>query len=289
MATGFGAEPTKNAAGAVTVGTTSADIRKIFGALYTPGLISGGAIKTSASTMTYNVAEGVASFKMANGESVLGYWPATSNLAPTSSTVPRKDYVYAVQRTPSVHGDSNIRVEVDSSFPATGAVLLGTFVYSAGATSSNAGVRSGAVDYSVPYGSSMGELSWMQNTHNGTFSDRQVIMSGQIQLPTDRLIMFNFSTVVSATGGGYWNPNTYTEASYHLKVDGVQVAKWQSPGLTVAWTTLNFEERKNLNAGSHTVTVDRGREVGPGVPYQHFIPNAARGAHFSITDMGVIR
>lgn len=289
MATAFGADPLKNAAGAVVTGTTSADLRKIMGAMYTPGLVKGGVITPSTSTMSYRVNEGVGVIKMSDTENVIGYWPAVNALVPTNLAVPRTDYVYAYQKTPGADNDANLVVMVGNSLPSTRAVLLGTFTYKAGATSSRDAVVTTNVDWSIPYGSSLGILAEQVDTLNGLFTTRSIIANRSFYLPTDRRVRFHFNSVVRANSSVGFSNTAYTEASYGLNVDGNQIAYWRSPGLHQAWSTLQFETAVNLTAGQHVVTLSRGREIGPGTPFQIYGQGSTPGAVLTVTDDGVVK
>lgn len=309
MPVGFGADPTLDAQGKVLVGTTSSDIRKILGAMYTPGRVSGGVVTTSTTDTTYRVSAGVAVIPMATDENVIVNWPAVTNLTSGATNLPREEYIYVMQRTPRDDADSNVVVRAGTSVPgfiqaedgswvppsfyggssAPKVHVLARYKYAAGADTSSKAVRAGDTDYSIPYGASRGELLWAQSTWNGPFTVRQTMFTREFTLPTDRLVGFNLAATVSATGSVKFSDNTYCEASWFLIVDGIQVAKWQSPGLHQAWVTCNFEIRRDLFAGKHTVTVDRQREAGPGTPQQHYIPSGAMGGHLTVTDFGVIR
>lgn len=289
MATAFGADPLKNAAGAVVTGTTSADLRKIMGAMYSPGLVKGGGITLSATSMSYRVNEGVGVIKMSDTENVIGYWPAVNSLVPTNLAVPRTDYVYAYQKTPAADNDANLIVMVGNSLPATRAVLLSTFTYKAGATSSNDAVVTSNVDWSIPYGASLGVLAEQTDTLNGTFTTRSVIVNRSFYLPTDRRVRFHFNTVVRSNGASGFSDTGYCEAHYGLNVDGNQIAFWRSPGLHQAWSDIQFETAANLPAGQHVVTLSRTRGVGPGTPFQIYGQGSTPGAVLTVTDDGVVK
>ena len=154
MSVGFGADPTVDAQGKVLVGTTSSDIRKILGALYTPGLVQGGKITPSTSNLTYKVDAGVAVIPMATDENVIVNWPTVTNLTSGATNLPREEYVYVMQRTPRDDADSNVVVRAGTSVPgwiqaedgsyvppsfygassAPKVHVLGRFKYAAGAT-----------------------------------------------------------------------------------------------------------------------------------------------------------
>lgn len=287
MPVGFGAAPTINANNEVVSGTSDTDVRKIWAGLYPqPGLISGGVVTTSASTQAYSVTAGVAVVRMTNTEHVLIPIPA-STVNPTPTGQPRTDIIYVQQNIPSVEGDSNVQVKVGPTLPAARAVELARFTQTATATSTSSGVRTGQINYAIPYGANLGTLWRMQNMHDGIFTTRDTIGNGSFYLPTDRQLRISMSTVVVAIGAVGFDNSKYCESSYNVYIDGKAVAVWRSPGLHQAWQWIQFETVVNCSAGTHTVKVDRGRESGPGTPKQVYGSGNTPGCLVEIKDDGV--
>src|SRR4029453_13484136 len=165
MASGFGVDASADG----TSGTSSSDIRKIFGGLYSPGIISGCTITTSASTMQFTIAAGVVAIRPATGETILAplaQQTITTSSAPATGT--RTDILYVQQRYPSIEGDANLVFGVSTVLPAR-AVAIKKFIISAGQTNTNAAVATGGVDYSIPYGASLGQLWKYQDTTNAAY------------------------------------------------------------------------------------------------------------------------
>src|SRR5215217_2900790 len=159
MAVGFGVD--KNAS---NIGTTSSDIRKINGGLYTPGIISGCTVSVVGSN--YVVTSGVMAVKITTDEIVLAPVPAKTIPIPTIGT--RTDIVYAKQRMPSTDGGLNdVLVDVDTTgtLPSR-SVLLKKYSVSSG----NTPTINGSVDYSILYGANLGVLHKWQNTFSGLLS-----------------------------------------------------------------------------------------------------------------------
>lgn len=286
MAVGFGIEPLKNSSGVVTNGTTEADIRKIYGGLFAPGLISGGAVTTSSSAMTYTVSAGVAAFKVANGEVVLAPIPATTVNA--SAVTGSTHVVFAYQNTVAVEGNPEVVVKVATTMPTTRAVRLAGFTFPAGATATSQGVRSANVDWSIPYGASLGVLAYGEDTHNGAFTTEQTIITKNFYVPTDRQIEYYVGTVIQATGASGFDNSKYCEAGYRLFLDNVQIADFGSPGLHQAWQWTTFYQTWPAAAGNHTVRLTRRRAVGPGTPHQWYGYGNAIGCRLKVSDNGVI-
>lgn len=288
MPVGFGAEPTINpTTKLVTSGTTDTDLRKIWGGLYPqPGLVSGGLVSQHSSAMSYAVTAGVAVIRMANGEHVLAPIPATT-VSPTPTGAARTDIIYVQQNIPSVEGNSDVVVKVGPSLPAARAVELARFSQTATATNTASGVRTGQVNYSIPYGASLGTLWRLQDTYSGLFTARTTMGTGSFYLPTDRQVRATMTTVVVANGASGFDNSKYCESSYNLVIDGQTKAVWRSPGLHQAWQWIQFDSLLNISAGTHTISVDRGREVGPGTPHQVYGYNMAPGCIVELRDEGV--
>lgn len=281
MTTGLGTEPTKDANGAIISGTSSNDMRKIWGGLYSPGLVSGGLITRSASALTYTVSSGVAAISPATGQTILAPIPATTltTTAPSSGT--RTDIVYVQQRYPDIEGDSEVVVSYGTSLPAR-AVLLGSYTVSSSNTNSNSFVATGTVDFSIPYGASLGTLYTFKDTLYGGYTVRTTRTSATISLPTDRTVRFAITTSQNAIGAYRFDNSTYCEAGFDVFVDGVLTFPWSSPGLHQAWSEVNWSDTKVLPRGTHTVSYQLYRGIGPGVPFHRY-------TIFKVSDEGPVK
>lgn len=299
MTSGFGVDPTKSA-GVITSGTTAKDIRLAFGALYTPGLISGGIVTTSSSAMRYTVSAGVAVVETAPGskENIIIPIPATTLNVPTvPAGAPRTDVVYAIQRVPSVEGDSEVVVTYGPTLPQR-AVLLYSFAQPAGATVTSAGTKNGFIDYSIPYGASLGTLHYYQHKLNGTFTAAQSpeinrIGAGTIYLPTDRMVNFKVSAVLSATNANKFDPNAYCEYGFLPSWGGGDICIFTTDGLHQAWATYSYDVTVPIVAGQYPVNLGVTRMVGPGIAQCHYGPDSVgfgrRGIEFTVTDAGPVK
>lgn len=286
MPVGFGVEPVKNAQGVVTSGTTDADIRKIYGGLFSPGLVSGAAVTTSASAMTYTVAAGVGAFKIANNETVLApIPPVTVNAAAISGT---NHIVYAQQNIQSADGNNEVVVKVGTTMPSVRAVRLAQFTLPAGATNSSQGVRNANLDWAIPYGASLGVLAYGEHTTTGTFTGETTIITKNFYVPTDRQIEYYVGTVVSAQNAVGFDNSKYCEAGWRLYLDNSLIADFGSPGLHQAWMWLTFTQTWPATPGNHTIRLTRRRITGPGTPMQQYGYGNAIGCRLKVTDNGVI-
>ncbi|QFG12220.1 minor tail protein [Arthrobacter phage Racecar] len=305
MTTGFGAEPLKDGNGVVTVGTTSDDIQRVTGSLYSAGLISGGGVTTSPSALTYTVGSGVAAFpivsdlstpyKPQNQKTVLGPIPATTLTVTAPSSGTRTDIVYAQQLTPLDDNDATIVVNFGPTLPAR-AVQLAKFTVTAGNTSSNQFAKVADVKYSIPYGASLGRLVNYTSLFNSPFTvapsgtqPRSTVGSGTFYLPTDRLIRVSLTATVSANLAVGFDNSKYCEAGYEVLLDNNIMFTWTTGGLHQAWQEYYWSGDIALAANpttARTIKVNHFRAQGPGTPRGRGINAAQPYARILVEDIG---
>jgi hypothetical protein len=299
MTSGWGVDATITN-NVITSGTTSTDVRKVWGALYTPGIISGCAITRSGSAMTYTIASGVVAISPTIGEVIMApVQGAVVTTAPAPGTGTRVDVVYATQRQPA-SGDSNVALSV-VSFATEGSIVapaasqeLGRFLVSAGQTNTNAAAEIGDVKYSIPYGGSLGVIHYWQNKYDGILS-RPILREGYgtYNLPTDRLVRYTYRSVLSAVGAAGWDNSKYCEYGYLFNSDRIggsgDFVIHTTPGLHQAWATYQFDSLIVLPAGPNTFSMAGTRMVGPGDALQHYGFDGTygrRGGEFIVEDLG---
>ena len=283
MATGFGTDEVM--VDGLPVGTTSADIRKIFRGIYTPGIINGAGVTTSGSSLTYTVAAGVVAIPISTTEVVLAPVPATT-LTVSSPGSARTDIIWVRQKWPSVDNNNEVVVEVGTSKPSTRVVELYRAQLPAGANNTNAGVESGDRAYSIPYGASLGTLHYYRNTLNGLLPTGDTFFGhGTVYLPTDRQIMISYDVTLSADGASGFDNSKYTEHGFFANVDGSVHVSWVTPGLHQSWQFIHFETIMNLSEGRHTFHMGSARVIGPGRARQHN-GSGRRGGEFYVRDLG---
>lgn len=304
MTSGWGVDATV-ANGVATSGTESADVRKVWGALYAPGIVTGCAITTSASTMAYTISSGVAAIKTAVGEVVMAPVQGasyTATAAPGSGT--RIDVAFVQQRFPS-DGDSYVVFRV-LPFANEAAIALPPnsleikrFLVSAGQTNSNASVFIGNINYSIPYSGGLGVLHTWTNAYDGPLYTGGIERRGHgtIYLPTDRRLKFSIQSTLYAIGASGFDDSKYCEYGFLPNIDGGDFVIWTTPGLHQAWATYQFEGYINATAGYHTVMygglhASRGSYGGnSGQAYQvygTFGGFGRTGTVFTVEDAGVI-
>lgn len=296
MAAGWGVDATLDAQNNVVSGTTDADIRKVWGALYTPGIISGSTITRSSSAMTYTVAPGVVAIRIANGEVVMApHTGGTVTVATAPATGTRTDIVWVRQRFPNLHNTSELIVEAGTTLPAS-AHVLGRFIVSAGQTGTAAAVPTGGIDYSIPYGASLGVLHRWQDksSKNLPMQTHPPVRYGHgtIYLPTDRRVRFSYSTTLHAASARGFDNSGYCEYAYIPSLDNSDFVQWTTPGLHQAWMTLHFEQTIEVSAGTHTVNIGYRGVIGPGTARQEggvFEGYGREGAIFTVEDVGPVK
>lgn len=294
MTSGFGVDPTKDGSGNIISGTSSQDIRQIFGGLFSPGVVSGGTVTTSASSMTYTVAAGAGVISSASGQNIPIPIPAqtiTATSVPSSGA--RTDIIYAQQRFPSIEGDSEVVINYGPTLPQR-AIALKTYTQPAGATNTNAGSVSGDIDYAIPFGSSQGVLYTFKDSLNGNMPSSDIRMGvGNIYLPTDRYLRFAISCCASAANATGFDNAHYCEVHFYPELDLSGFAYWNTGGLHQAYAIRTFEYYMTVPAGTHTVSYIRGLATGPGTAQLHNGVNGAGmpfpGTTFTVTDAGVAR
>lgn len=295
MTAGFGVDPTKDGSGNITSGTTSQDIRKVNAALYGPGILSGCGVTLSSAAMTYTVAAGVVAIPMATGEVVLAPVPATTiNAATVPSSGTRTDIIYVKQNTPSIDGNSNVVVSYGQTLPAQ-AQKIDSYTLPAGATTTSAGSRAAFVDFSIPYSGGLGRLSYYQHAYNGTLrsSPAERVGNATIYLPTDRMVTWKVTAVLSAVNAAGFDNSKYCEYGFLPNFDGTDWVYWTTGGLHQAWQTFFWQATIPMAAGTHTVNLGMQQVVGPGTVFCHYGPDnqglGRRGIEFEIVDAGVMQ
>lgn len=285
MTIGFGVD---KAAGA---GTSASDIRKIWGGLYSPGIISGCKVTTSPSGMSYTVSAGVVAIAPSPGEIILV--PVDARTFSTGSASNRTDIIFVRQNYPgdsAPNNNNNVLVDVATSLP-TRSVEIARFTITSGQTNTNQAVRGGTVNYCIPYGGGLGILHYWQNTYDGPLSIPLLREGhGTFDLPTDRRVRITVRAVLSAQFASGWDNSKYCEYGWIFNVNGNDMVLHTTTGLHQAWGTYQFESLFNLPAGKNTVHCAGTRIVGPGQALLHYGTGGdgygRRGQEFIVEDLG---
>jgi hypothetical protein len=292
MATGLGVDPTKDGSGNITSGTSSQDVRQIYGGLYSPGLVSGAKITTSGSAMTYTVATGVGMIQSATGQVVPVPIPSKTINVSTVGSSSRTDYIYVKQNFPATDGDSAVVVDAATTVPDN-AIVIGTYLQPANATNTSSGSLADSVDYSIPYGASLGNLYTYRHGVTGLLPNTGITRYGHktLRLPTDRRLLFKVQATLQAQNATGFDNAHYCEYGFLPNIDGGDFVLWTTPGLHQSLGTYAFEGYFNVTAGTHTVNIGFTQMSGPGRAYTYSGTDSLgfgrEGIVFTIEDAGV--
>lgn len=285
MTTGLGVDPVLDANDKPIAGMSSLDLRKINGALYTPGIVTGGVVATTTG-MTYTVTAGVAMIKTGTGEIVPAPIPSGTVTTTAAGGASRTDIIYVRQNYFAEDGDSNTVIGVASGTALpTRALALKSYTVAPGITKTNDAVQTGGVNYAIPYGASLGLLHSDRVIGNGTFSGTSTFGVKTFYLPTDRRIRVNLQTNLSANGAVGFDNSKYCEVYFDIICDNVKFWRWNTPGLHQSHATFGWTDMATLNAGWHTIGYDRIK-TGSGTPFHHYEAGGLGGTLFWVEDMG---
>lgn len=301
MTSGWGVDATVNGSGVVTSGTEAADVRKVWGALYTPGVVSGALVRGVANAMEYVVDSGVVAIKAADGEVIMAPVQGTTlTVAAPPGTGSRIDVVFAEQRVPA-SGDS-YTVYRSLSFANEAAVSLPAntqevrrYQVNAGPANTNAAIPMDNVSYSIPYGATLGQLHYYQHTLTGiggALPQFQRYGHGSFWLPTDRLIRFKVFAVMGASGASGFDNSKYCEYGFIPSLNDSDFVLWSTGGLHQAWQSHYFETTIVAPQGDNTCNLIFTKLVGPGTPVAYYGAGGdgygRKGIEFTIEDVGPV-
>lgn len=294
-------------AGTDGVGTSVSDARKILSSHWASfGVITGAAVSTSSSGLTYTVASGVAVGSRGTTYGAVEFLvPAgsvTTDAVPSSGY--RVDVVWAKPQDPS-QGDSSSDVVLGvtkgvvasastvakPALPA-GAVELRTFMLPPSATKTSQAQVLGSVNYAIERAGTLPTLVDVPLNFDGygdsTVNKWYTEQNASFYLPTDRKIDLEFSVCASQEqpNGRIDNRGGWYAA---FVIDGVK--SW---GTEFEFSNTNrtqyMRHRATLEAGQHTVAITSTKTWGDLRPSFHASPNAwgpQAGRRLFVFDAGV--
>src|SRR5699024_5558463 len=173
-------------------GADETDLRRIIGAQYmNKGVLpNGGLTVEGTSSMNYRVNSGAA-FMWTSESSRLGVLVPCETL-----TIPTEAAPSTGSRTDSVYLSLDGIPRVTSGAVPSSAVLLGSFIVSAGATSTISSQKTIDRDYAIGTGQSLGRLAHWDipgGTWGGVLKEDVERYSEQFILPSDRLVRVDMS------------------------------------------------------------------------------------------------
>lgn len=296
LGTGFGVEPTKNAQGVITSGTSSKDIRWIVSGMYNQGILRDCFMMTSTTKLEYTIGSGsvVNSIGSAAPAEEHIIMPVYGGIVTTSAggSSPRTDYVYVKQNLPHVEGNSDIVYGVMNTPPGTYDQRLVIAIFDVPANMTRTSQASMRVErnYATPMSIGGKYLVAKVDTYHGKIANRTLNdLGGSFSLHTSRLIRVDFTVSVDAEAGA----NGIEEALYsYIYVNGVRRATFSTGRIDHSWyTTHSYSYLLTLPAGTHNITLKRDSTYteGPSSIYLRYSSTGGvPGQTMHVTDCGVL-
>lgn len=296
MSTGLGIDPSIGTDG-TKVGTSGQDIRRIFGSLYTEGVISGAEV-VGTTGLSYKISAGLINLWYAGSkdakESVMVPIPSmtvVTSAGPSSGT--RTDYVWVRQNPPgnNTSTGSQVTVGVSSSKPSSSPgeyFIIAQFTVPAGMTATSKATRKADRTFSVPYGSG-GLILNIKDTYHGRLADKidqLANLTGSITLPTDQTVEFTCG-VTAYLSGSESRPLDAINAG--LTVDGYRNTWWTTPPLGPWAATYEWSHILELSAGTHQIEFRRSIYKDKDNPYVYLDSYSQRpGSYMYAKSVGVV-
>lgn len=286
--TGFGVDPTKDANGNITSGTSSQDIREITGGLYNQGIISGCRVDVTTG-LSYKINNGVLNNWLGGRDhTLMSIDDVTVPTTAGPSSGSRTDYVYAKQNLPTVDGNSNIVYGVMSNRAPTWEgqeFELARFTVPAGMTRTNQATRIlSSMNYATPYGASGKYLVRKTYTYNGLVKNNPNPLSGTFTVGTDRLITAYINATVDSDSGAGISASLYCEV--HL--NGTKVVTFSTGKIDNSWsTTHTWFYPMEVTAGTHTIALKFFENGSTDDIRFRYSAGGFPGIQFTVLDSGV--
>lgn len=280
------------------VGTSDTDIRHMLRYKWANTGVVGGLAVKGTSRLAYHVAEGMAICSKGDGDGYTeAYFPGgdTPEVKANEGGNPRIDVVWITAHDAS-QGDSDnlVTLGVTQGTPSaspvepdipTYAVRLGAFRMGAGAATTSGATATSGVDYAIMSGASLGILMDKTNSENGrTFSSSvewKNVVSGTINLPTDRLLSIGITLTTGNEDGGYSGSNYC-----HLYIDGALYRAFEYPIQAGRATSYFYVENLTLGAGRHTVSINL---VSATCRWRTYAGGTWAGQRVCVTDLGLAK
>lgn len=280
------------------VGTSDTDIRHMLRYKWANTGVVGGLAVKGTSRLAYHVAEGMAICSKGDGDGYTeAYFPGgdTPEVKSNEGGNPRIDVVWITAHDAS-QGDSDnlVTLGVTQGTPSaspvepdipTYAVRLGAFRMGAGAATTSGATATSGVDYAIMSGASLGILMDKTNSENGrTFSSSvewKNVVSGTIDLPTDRLLSIGITLTTGNEDGGYSGSNYC-----HLYIDGSLYRAFEYPIQAGRATSYFYVENLTLGAGRHTVSINL---VSATCRWRTYAGGTWAGQRVCVTDLGLAK
>lgn len=285
-------------------GLSALEHRLILGAQLSPGLLGDTddvVVTPSPSSMSYEVGPVVAACSRGVADGVtIGFHPGATLSTTPGAGLPRVDMIYALQHNPE-HGDADNQMvlAVAQGVPAStpvrptppvGGLEIRSFRVPAGAVNLSGATLHSRGRNSLGTDTSRGVLFEKSDPNNGSYGTTPgVWISGEVTIPTARLLIFRASIKVKAVAGSSGADPEELQMVVRPFIDGSAFAEGYTPrwdSLNNNWYHAEFEWTRNATAGTHTVGLQYGRVWGNAVPHGVYDGGLRRGTSLTVIDGG---
>lgn len=299
MSTAFGIRQSPSG-----VGTSDSDLRHIMAAKWqSRGIVSG--FKTSGQgNLTYRVGAGLAICgRDSTGTDgyVEAWWPGgnTPAVSANNGSQARHDAIWVCAHDITKGDKDNlvtigVTEDVDSNAIPAYATRVFTMTMDAGATTTQNAHVYEAGKYAVPFGASLGPITWIeckQASTNDTWigaGQSKTVCEGQFTVPTDRIVRADLTvccwamrpTTIDWLGSGYvdWS------------IDGELVDTYRFVCYPQSTSCYTFCDYQRVKAGTHTASMRIwGSKTAPasGIWLDYGGTSNWPGQRLALSDMGV--
>ena len=298
MSTSFGIDPIVN--GNSVTGTTSADIRQIFGAMFNQnqGVIQGAKVTTN-NNRTYSISSGLVLNYIdapVNGHVLTPVYAATVNAPTATASSGATHYIYVRQNIPSVDGNNKISYGVSTSAIAPGdpRLVIATFKVKQNYTKTSEATKLDDGNLPDPIWP-VGTVGYIRDTTNNTLAARATKSTSLVcQLPQGPNRSFNVDINLAARV----TATSPAESLYvYLYVNNIQKAIFSTGTLSTVGQTYNWSWR-GTGGGKTTIKLEYWSKPNSGNPSAafnksskiQFLSNSIgwSGTTIHVTDQGTV-
>lgn len=254
--------------------TQPADHQQIIAAQYVNShlgpIVKGGDV-TGRGDLRYAVSPGVGLCPTTYG-AVFVNWGAVNTALVTTPSAPRTDVIYADQK-------GNIHVATEGSVP-TGVCIIDKRRISAGATTTTNAASVWNKRYALPYGAQLGWLAMhVENYAQGepVQVSRVIWTQKDFFVPTDRHVQLRMHQCIYGEHNASAPSTDFSQfgmgsMKYFLYLDGNLYREWEI-GYSRVWEVKMHNVDMTVNAGTHTIRLERQKVWGVADPFYFGSPN----------------
>ena len=290
-------------------GLSPSDHRRILAALYPNTGVIDGLKVTGGTGLNYNVdpGVGVVSRGESDGNRVFYYSGGSTSAVPAGDGGnPRIDVIWVQCDDPTMDSDSvDVHVGTTIGTPAAspvepvapaGATRLAAFIVAPGTTSLSSGATLNSdVDYLVPYGGSLGRLSYKRDGGNYDLpkdTNWHNLLSDSFTVPTDRLVKVEWKAATSTSvrtasysdsSSSYYCQILVDNEPINEIVRSDDLGQCDEVDVVPYWRVSDVSYVIKVPAGTHSVVVRGSHNRGGATAVVHFI----QSRQISVFDEGV--